>query len=188
MKQRKTNIIETFSSVVESAYTYYCCHIENDDSDTSQHKIDPKTKHKKNHIKRTRPNHFCVSPDSTFTHAPSSQCFSSVVSREERAAVKRETKDKRQSHRIMLLSKERRREMKNPIQKRVLEGTKRARKKKPPRRVFSPLLLLCLLLPPFRSPSFSSLSLSLSRWRHGRRYMCARCRRFLCAFFSSLLK
>ena len=29
----------------------------------------------------------------------------------------------------MLLSKERRREMKNPIQKRVLEGTKRARKK-----------------------------------------------------------
>ena len=61
-----------------------------------------------------------------------------------------------------LLSKERRREMKNPIQKRVLEGTKRARKKKPPRRVFSPLLLLCLLLPPFRSPSFSSLSLSLS--------------------------
>ena len=59
----------------------------------------------------------------------------------------------------MLLSKERRREMKNPIQKRVLEGTKRARKKKPPRRVFSPLLLLCLL-PPFRSPSFS-LSLSL---------------------------
>ena len=52
-----------------------------------------------------------------------------MVSREERAAVKRETKDKRQSHRIMLLSKERRREIENPIQKRVLEGTKRARKK-----------------------------------------------------------
>ena len=85
----------------------------------------------------------------------------------------------------MLLSKERRREMKNPIQKRVLEGTKRARKKKTTStRIFSSSSSLS-------SSTFSKsfiFSLSLSLDGDTEEDVCVRDVDVFCALFSSLLK
>ena len=136
-------------------------------------KIDPKTKHK-NHI--TYPSKPFLRLSGLHFHPRAEFAVLSSVSRER--VVKR---DRRVSH-IEYSSKERRREMKNPIQNvwgqkervKIYIETRREREtliKKcatPPRRVFSPLLLL-----PPRSPSFS-----LSLW-------CGRAR-FCAPFFSSL--